>query len=124
MEEHKIEKLQVENFEDVSGYGIIGEIYNQKLKNKKFVDLFIPKEGTKEDRNLKKKMKDAASKDKVQWIYINRIFLCILTFAVSIFLFSYVHTLVIKGVYNDPTEDYDVYRSDVFKRYSESNETY
>ena len=31
MEEHKIEKLQVENFEDVSGYGIIGEINNQKI---------------------------------------------------------------------------------------------
>ncbi len=83
---------------------------------KKFVDLFIPKEGTKEDRNLKKKMKDAASKDKVQWIYINRIILCVMTFIVSIFLFSYVHSLVINGVYTDPTEDYDVYRTNVFKR--------
>lgn len=89
------------------------KLYRIKLV-KKIVDLFIPKEGTKEDRNLKKKMKDAASKDKIQWIYINRICLCILTFAVSIFLFSYVHTLVIKGVYTDPTEDYDVYRTDVF----------
>ena len=83
---------------------------------KKIVDLFIPKEGTKEDRTLKKKMKDAASKDKIQWIYINRIMLCVVTFVASIFLFNYVHTLVIKGVYTDPTEDYDVYRSNVFER--------
>ncbi len=81
---------------------------------KKIIDLFMPKEGTKEDRKLKKKMKDAASKDKIQWIYINRIFLCILTFVVSIFLFNYVHTLVINGIYNDPTEDYDVYRTNGF----------
>ena len=78
---------------------------------KKIVDLFMPKEGSKEDRNLTKKMKNAATKDKKQWIYINRIILCIMTFVVSIFLFSYVHSLVIKGVYTDPTEDYDVYRS-------------
>ena len=71
----------------------------------------MPKEGSKEDRNLTKKMKNAATKDKKQWIYINRIILCIMTFVVSIFLFSYVHSLVIKGVYTDPTEDYDVYRS-------------
>lgn len=75
---------------------------------KKFIDLFIPKEGTKEDRKLKKKMKDAASKDKVSWIYINRLFLCVVTFIVSIFLFNYIHGLVIKGVYTDPTEDYDI----------------
>lgn len=89
------------------------KLYRIKLI-KKFVDLFMPKEGTKEDRTLKKKMKDAATKDKVQWIYINRIVLCVMTFVVSIFLFSYVHTLVINGVYTDPTEDYDVYRSDGF----------
>lgn len=91
------------------------KLYNIKII-KKFIDLFIPKEGTKEDRILKKKMKDAASKDKVQWIYINRIVLCVMTFIVSIFLFNYVHTLVIKSVYTDPTEDYDVYRSNGFKR--------
>ncbi len=75
---------------------------------KKIIDLFMPKEGTKEDRKLTKKMKDAASKDKKQWIYINRILLCVVTFVISIFLFNYIHGLVIKGVYTDPTEDYNV----------------
>lgn len=75
---------------------------------KKIIDLFMPKEGTKEDRKLTRKMKDAASKDKKQWIYVNRICLCIITFFISIFLFNYIHTLVIKGVYTDPTQDFDV----------------
>ena len=75
---------------------------------KKIIDILMPKEGTKEDRKLTKKMKDAASKDKKQWIYINRVILCIITFTISIFLFNYIHSLVIKGVYEDPTQDYNV----------------
>ena len=75
---------------------------------KKIINTLMPKEGTKEDRKLTKKMKDAASKDKKQWIYINRVLICIITFAVSIFLFNYIHNLVIKGVYEDPTQDYNI----------------
>ena len=75
---------------------------------KKFVDLFIPKEGTKEYRRLQKEMKDAATKDKMEWIYINRILLCIVTFIVSILVIMYLHHIVIQNVYTDPTADYDV----------------
>ena len=75
---------------------------------KKIIDILMPKKDTKEDRKLTKKMKDAASKDKKQWIYINRVLLCIITFTVSILLFNYIHSLVIKGVYEDPTQDYNV----------------
>lgn len=75
---------------------------------KKFVDLFIPREGTKENRKLKKIMKDAASKDKIEWIYINRIILCIVTFIVSVFLFGQLHIITIQNVYTDPTTTYDI----------------
>ena len=75
---------------------------------KKIIDILMPKKDTKEDRKLTKKMKNAASKDKKQWIYINRVLLCIITFTVSILLFNYIHSLVIKGVYEDPTQDYNV----------------
>lgn len=75
---------------------------------KNIINMFMPKEGTKEDRKLKKKMKDAASKDKIQWIYINRIIAFIAVFFVSIFLFSYIHKITINGIYNDPTTDFDV----------------
>ena len=75
---------------------------------KKFVDLFIPKEGTKESRKLKTTMKDAASKDKIEWIYINRITLCVVSFIVSIILFGQLHILTINNVYTDPTTTYDI----------------
>ena len=53
-------------------------------------------------------MKDAATKDKMEWIYINRILLCIVTFIVSILVIMYLHHIVIQNVYTDPTADYDV----------------
>ena len=70
---------------------------------KKIVDLFMPKPGSKEARKIEKTMKDAASKDKMQWLYINRILLCIVSFIVSIFLFGQLHQVVINKVYTDPT---------------------
>ncbi len=75
---------------------------------KKIVDLFIPKEGTKENRKIKKQMKDAACKDKIEWIYINRLTLCIVSFFVSLFLFSQLHQITINNVYTDPTTTYDI----------------
>lgn len=75
---------------------------------KKFVDLFIPKDGTKESRKVKTVMKEAASKDKIQWIYINRIVLCVATFIISVFLFNQLHTIAINNVYTDPTQTYNI----------------
>ena len=75
---------------------------------KKFVDLFIPKQGTKEYRKLQQNMKDAASKDKMEWIYINRICLCIVTFIAAILIVMYLHHMMIQNVYTDPTADYDL----------------
>ena len=75
---------------------------------KMFVDLFMPKPGTKEYNQLNKKMKDAASKDKIEWLYINRILLCIVIFVVSVFLFGQLHQITINNVYTDPTQDYDI----------------
>ena len=75
---------------------------------KKFVDLFIPKSGTKEYRKLQQNMKNAASKDKMEWIYINRLLLCIVTFIATVIIVMYLHNMVIQNVYTDPTTDYDV----------------
>ena len=75
---------------------------------KKFVDLFIPKEGTKEARKLKTTMKEAASKDKIEWLYINRILLCVVAFVVSVFFFMQLHRITINNVYTDPTTTYDI----------------
>ena len=75
---------------------------------KKFINLFVPKDGTKEYRELKNKMKNAASKDKMEWIYINRICLCLGAFIVSIFLIGQLHKIAIDKVYTDPTTTYDI----------------
>lgn len=75
---------------------------------KKFVDLFVPKDGTTESRKIKTLMKNAASKQKIEWIYINKIILCVITFIVSVFLFDQLHTITIKNVYTDPTVTYDI----------------
>ena len=80
-----------------------------KIKGiKQFIDLFVPKEKTKDSRKIKKLMKDAASKDKIQWIYINRIVFCVVTFFVSVFLFGQLHKITINNVYTDPTTTYDI----------------
>lgn len=75
---------------------------------KKIIDLFIPNEGTKEYKKLKDTLKDAASKDKMEWVYINRIALCIVTFIVSIVVIMQLHKIAINNVYTDPTADYDI----------------
>lgn len=83
------------------------KLYRIKIV-KKFVNLFMPKEGTKDDRKLRTLMKDAASKDKLEWVYVNRIVLCIATFVLSVMLFGRLHSIVINNVYTDPTVTYDI----------------
>ena len=75
---------------------------------KKFVDLFIPKKGTKQYRNLTQLLKDAASKDKMEWIYVTKLVLVVVVFFISIFLMSQMHKVSIKYIYTTPTTDYDL----------------
>ena len=75
---------------------------------KKVVDMFVPKEGTKESLKLKKLMKDSASKDKIEWIFINRIILAVVSFIASVIIFSHLHQITIQNVYTDPTVLYDI----------------
>ena len=75
---------------------------------KKIVDLFIPNKGTKEYRALNEKMKAAASKDKIEWLFINRIILCVAVFLVSVFLIGKLHQITIDNVYTDPTVTFNV----------------
>ena len=83
------------------------KLYKNKLV-KKFVNLFIPKQKTKEYRKLKQDLKDAASKDKIEWFYINRILLCIIVFIVSMVVMARLHKIVIDSVYTDPVTDFSV----------------
>ena len=83
---------------------------------KKIVDMFIPKDGTKEFRKVQQLLKDAASYLKVEWLYINRITLAIATCVVSIIVFIYLHKIAIDYVYTEPTTTYDIIRRNDRKR--------
>ena len=83
------------------------KLYKNKLI-KKIVDLFIPKQKTKEYRKDTNLLKDAASKQKMETFYINRIICCILVFVLSLFLFTQVHNVAIDYIYENPTTDYDL----------------
>ena len=83
------------------------KLYKNKII-KKFIDLFIPKEGTKEYRKVQQQLKDAASHLKMEWLYINRVTLAITTGIVSIIVFSYLHQLAINYIYTEPTTNYNL----------------
>ena len=80
----------------------------KKKPVKKVVDLFIPKKGTKEYRKTTQMLKDSASPLKMEWLYVNRISLAIVTFIVSIIVFSQLHMIAINYVYTEPTTEYDI----------------
>ena len=63
------------------------KVYKNPI-GKKIVDLFIPKKGTREYIKIQKLLKDTASKLKMEWLYVNRITIAIVTFIISIFIFS------------------------------------
>ena len=75
---------------------------------KKVVDLFIPKKGTKEYRKTTQMLKDAASPLKMEWLYVNRVTIAIVTFVASFMIFAQLHRIAIDYVYSEPTTDYNI----------------
>ena len=76
------------------------KIYDNPLM-KKIVDVFLPKKGTREYRKIIKLLKDSASKQKMEWLFINRIALCISVFIISIFALGKIHNIAVDLVYTD-----------------------
>ena len=83
------------------------KVYKNKIA-KKIINLFLPKDGTKEYKKVKDLLKDAASPLKMEWVYINRICIAIITFITSIFVFMYLHQVAIDYEYTQPTSDYNL----------------
>ena len=83
------------------------KIYKNKFF-KKIVNLFLPKDGTREYKKVKDLLKDSASPLKMEWVYINRICIAIITFVASIFVFMYLHSVAIDYVYTQPSSDYNL----------------
>lgn len=83
------------------------KVYKNPL-GKKIVDLFIPKKGTKDYLKVQKLLKDSASKLKMEWLYVNRIAIAIVTFIISIVFFIALHATAVDYIYTEPTTDYDI----------------
>ena len=83
------------------------KVYKNQL-GKKIVDLFIPKKGTKDYLKVQKLLKDSASKLKMEWLYVNRIAIAIVTFIISIVFFIALHATAVDYIYTEPTTDYDI----------------
>ena len=80
------------------------KLYNIPLV-KKIVNMFIPKKGTKDYKKMQQLLKDSASKSKMEWIYVNRLMLTVITFICSILFFIILHKVAINYVYTEPTTD-------------------
>lgn len=75
---------------------------------KSIIDLFIPKRKTKEYRMKVKLLKDSASPLKMEWLYVNKVGLFILTFTL-VFVFTIItHKIQVNYVYTEPTSDYNL----------------
>ena len=83
------------------------KVYKNKI-GKKIVDMFMPKPGTKDERKVGKLLKDSASKLKIEWLYVNRITIAVLTCVVSIVLFIQLHRVTIQYIYEQPTSDFNI----------------
>ena len=83
------------------------KVYKNKIC-KKIVDLFIPKDGTKDYRKTIELLKKAASHLKIEWLYINRIVYAVLAFIVSLLVFMQLHNVAIDYVYTEPTTEYNL----------------
>ena len=83
------------------------KVYKNKLL-KKIVDLFIPKQGTKDYRKIIKLLKDSASKLKMEWLYVNRLTIAMLVFIVCIIIILATHSMTVKYIYTQPTADFNL----------------
>ena len=86
--------------------------WQKKLYANKYVklvvDKFIPKKGTKEYKKIVRLLKDSASKLKMEWLFINRIVLCIAVFIISIITLEKIHNIAIDLVYTDTSANSSV----------------
>ncbi len=80
---------------------------------KKFVDFFIPKDGTKEYRIVTRLMKESASKLKLEWFYINKMAITVVGFVLGLIVFVIAHKMEINYIYTNPTTDFDLMRYNV-----------
>ena len=98
------------------------KLYKNKYA-KKIVDLFIPKQGTKDYRKTVQLLKDSASKLKLEWYYINKMGAGILGFVLGFLILYASHQMAINYQFTEPTADYNLLGSMNEKQEAKAMET-
>jgi len=80
----------------------------QKPIIKNIMKLIIPKKNSKEYRKTIKLMKESATKQKIETLYVNKVIMCIISAILAITLFNFGHKVAKDYVYNEPTTDYNI----------------
>ncbi len=121
----------VRKLKDNGNTNIVGNTENpwqarlyKKKWIKKFVDLFIPKDGTKEYRKARQLLKDSASKLKMEWFYINKLVCAFVIFIVGMLVFIIGHKMSVNYIKTNPTSDYNLMRKYDGKRRRKSSDCY
>lgn len=83
------------------------KLYDKKPV-KKVVDLFVPKEKTKDRRVKQKLLKDSASPLRIEWLYVTKLVLFLVSFIVTFGIIIVSHKMQRNYVYTEPTADYDL----------------
>lgn len=83
------------------------KIYSTKF-GKKIVDEFMPKKHTADYRKEHQLLKDAASKQKLEWVYVNRLCLFVLCFVCSFIIVYATHLVQVDYILTQPTTDYNL----------------
>ena len=80
----------------------------QQENNQKICRLIYTKRRNKRIQKIQQMLKDSASHLKMEWLYVNRLTICIVTFIASIILFAQLHSVAINYIYTEPTTDYNI----------------
>lgn len=83
------------------------KLYNNSIM-KIIIGWFVPKEKTKEYRKTINLLKEAASKQKIETLYVNKIVVAVAVFVISILFFLQLHKIAINYIYTEPTSEYNI----------------
>ncbi len=65
------------------------------------VDAFMPRKKTKEYMKITKLLKESASSQKIEWMYVNKLLMAVATFIISILMFFYIHNVSTNWIYEE-----------------------
>ena len=70
-----------------------------------FIDQLMPKSTQKEYVKIRNLLKETNSKQKMEWLYVNRVVWCVVGFFASIFIVSQLHSITINNILYSTTSE-------------------